>query len=68
MRKVFTADGFTDAELNKDYRLKFFIDDKNEFVKQFIINNNGMITSSHCNMTLNLEDFAADKNVSSVDV
>ena len=33
MRKVFTADGFTDAELNKDYRLKFFIDDKNEFVK-----------------------------------
>lgn len=54
-------------ELNKDYRLKFFIDDKNEFVKQFIISNNGMITSSHCNMTLNLEDFAADKNVSSVD-
>ena len=55
-------------ELNKGYRLKFFIDDENEFVKQFIISNNGMITGSHCNMTLSLLDFAADKNDSRVDV
>lgn len=43
-------------ELKRGYRIKFFIDDKNEFIKQFIISNNGMITGNHCNMTLKLSE------------